>query len=130
MKLILLTAFVFLSSCGTTQSAFKRSEITPQVLKDNFIDKPYAVRIRFYISKSEMLEETGYIKKSDKENTIVFEYFDAIDHKYNNVEIPLSNISSIAIASEDSRSFSFRKEIGFLLLTVGLLTILSFLVLQ
>ncbi len=129
MEKILILLACLSVGCGNTQSSFKRSEITPKILKQKFSDKPYAVKLRFYISKNEMFEETGYVKSSGNDNTIIFEYFDSRDRKYVNVEIPLQNISSIAIASKDSESFSARQQLSVVIIAIMLLGGLSVMIL-
>jgi hypothetical protein len=66
------------------------------ILDKEFIQKKRAVKIRFFVKKDLMYEDTGYIFPSKQENHIVFQYYDHELRKFVDIDVPLKNISEIS----------------------------------
>lgn len=117
MRLFLNGIFVFillnLVACtATQQTSYKRKEITMDLLRERFLDKKFAVRMQFYISREELIEETGYLKSAESVNAVLFEYYDARDKQYRNLEVPIQNINTIELASKGSDRFSKTQKVA------------------
>lgn len=110
--IFLLILLNLVACAGSKQTSYKRKEITMDLLKERFLDKKFAVRMQFYISRDELFEETGYLKTASSENTVLFEYYDAKDKQYRNLEVPLPNINTIEIASKGSDRFSTTQKVA------------------
>ncbi|MCK6543141.1 hypothetical protein L6Q79_10730 [bacterium] len=117
MRLFLNGIFVFillnLVACAATQqTSYKRKEITMDLLRERFLDKKFAVRMQFYISREELIEETGYLKSAESDKAVLFEYYDARDKQYRNLEVPIQNINTIELASKGSDRFSKTQKVA------------------
>ena len=96
-RVIILSLFVlFISSCSSTKTVYRQSELTMDILDKEFIQKKRAVKIRFFVKKDLMYEDTGYIFSSKQENHIVFQYYDHDLRKFVDIDVPLKNISEIS----------------------------------
>ncbi|HNC48090.1 MAG TPA: hypothetical protein PLH27_03825, partial [bacterium] len=97
---------------ATQQTSYKRKEITMDLLRERFLDKKFAVRMQFYISREELIEETGYLKSAESDKAVLFEYYDARDKQYRNLEVPIQNINTIELASKGSDRFSKTQKVA------------------
>jgi hypothetical protein len=69
------------------------------VIEKEFIQKKRAVKIRFYVRKDQMYENSGYLLPSGKEDYVVFQYYDNEQRKFVDLELPIKNISEISFKS-------------------------------
>ena len=85
-----------LAACAGSKTVYRQDELNIPTIKKEFIDKKRAVKLRFFVKKDLMYEETGYITSSTKEDHVVFQYYDHTQRNYINMELPLKNISEIS----------------------------------
>ena len=95
--LIILSLFVlFFSACSSTKTVYRQNDLTMAVIEKEFIQKKRAVKIRFFVKKDLMYEDTGYIFSSKKDNYVIFQYYDHDLRNFTDLEVPLKNISEIS----------------------------------
>ncbi|MCB0832036.1 MAG: hypothetical protein KDC45_01095 [Bacteroidetes bacterium] len=93
-KLLLVALFV--SSCATGRTVYKKPGINLSVVKQDVIEKKKGIIIRYFVRPGVMFEQTGYLHLSEKENCVVFQYYDNDEKKFVELELPIQNISEIS----------------------------------
>lgn len=95
----LLLIILTMSSCTASKTVYHRHDLTISVIEKEFIQKKRAVKIRFYVRKDQMYENSGYLLPSGKEDYVVFQYYDNEQRKFVDLELPIKNISEISFKS-------------------------------
>lgn len=95
-KVFLIFLTLTMTSCSGSKTVYRQNELDMATIQKEFIQKKRAVKLRFYVLKDLMYEETGYIISSPKENYIVFQYYEHTQRKFVDVELPLKNISELS----------------------------------
>lgn len=90
---------LILPGCSSSKTVYRQNELTMAVIEKEFIKKKRYVKMRFYVRKDLMYEETGNLSVASKENYVVFQYYDNEQRKFVDIEVPIKNISEISYKS-------------------------------